>query len=87
MPLVVPGINAPLSNNSNGNNRDEWLTKLVGKKLTDESTSNELFFAKKDLPASHRVVKPGDMTTMDFRPDRLNIHVDDDGTVRDVKFG
>ena len=42
MPLVVPGINVPLTNhNNNNNNRNEWLTKLVGKKLT-ESTSDEL---------------------------------------------
>lgn len=27
-------------------------------------------FAKKDLPQSHRVVKEGDMTTMDHNPDR-----------------
>lgn len=28
-------------------------------------------FAKKDLPQTHRVVKQGDMTTMDHNPDRL----------------
>ncbi|KAL1977001.1 hypothetical protein VTN31DRAFT_3283 [Thermomyces dupontii] len=87
MPLVVPGINVPLTNNNNNNNnRNEWLTKLVGKKLT-ESTSDELFFAKKDLPASHRIVKRGEVTTKDFRSDRLNVYIDDDGTIRDVHFG
>jgi hypothetical protein len=65
MPLVVPGINS----NSNNNN-DSWMTKLMGKKLSD-STSNETSFAKKDLPQNHRVVDAdGGMMTMDHNPDR-----------------
>ncbi|TPX73233.1 hypothetical protein CcCBS67573_g05485 [Chytriomyces confervae] len=27
------------------------------------------------LPSFHRIVTPGSMQTMDFRPDRTNIHV------------
>ena len=30
MPLVVPGINS-----TGGGNKDEWKSKLLGKKLTD----------------------------------------------------
>jgi len=30
-------------------------------------------FAKKDLPESHRVLKPGDMKTMDHNPDRYKV--------------
>ncbi|KAL3449495.1 hypothetical protein BJX65DRAFT_272420 [Aspergillus insuetus] len=81
MPLVVPGIT---SNSSGG--KDEWLNKLVGKKIT-ESSSNETCFAKKDLPETHRIVKPGEFTTMDHRPDRLNIHLDENDNVRDVNYG
>lgn len=44
-------------------------------------------FAKQDLPQQHRVLQPDSMKTMDYRPERLNIHVDEEGTVRDVKFG
>ena len=44
-------------------------------------------FAKQDLPKEHRVLEPGSMKTMDFKPDRLNIHVGEDGTVQNVKFG
>jgi hypothetical protein len=44
-------------------------------------------FAKNDLPKEHRVLKPDSMSTMDFKPDRLNIHVDDDGTVKKVSQG
>ncbi|KAL1961627.1 hypothetical protein VTN77DRAFT_1377 [Rasamsonia byssochlamydoides] len=85
MPLVVPGINSSMGNNNN-NSRSEWINKLLGKKLT-ESTTDVNCFAKKDLPPLHRVLKRGDVTTMDYQPDRLNIHVDDDGTIRDVRYG
>ncbi|KAJ5370342.1 uncharacterized protein N7496_006434 [Penicillium cataractarum] len=88
MPLVVPGIN------SNMGDKSEWVNKLMGKKISD-SGSDELVppevsrhsFAKKDLPQSHRVLKPDDMKTMDHNPDRLNVHLDHDGTVRDVTYG
>ncbi|RAL00354.1 uncharacterized protein BO80DRAFT_383699 [Aspergillus ibericus CBS 121593] len=81
MPLVVPGIN-----NAPGPNQEEWLNKLAGKKLTESSESDVTTFAKKDLPQSHRVIKPGDMATMDFNPDRMNIHVDEAGIVKNVTF-
>lgn len=44
-------------------------------------------FAKTDLPKEHRVLKPDSMSTMDFKPERLNIHVDEDGTVKKVNHG
>ena len=44
-------------------------------------------FAKEDLPKEHRVVNDDSMMTMDHNPKRMNVHTDDDGTVRDVKFG
>ncbi|PYI03292.1 hypothetical protein BO78DRAFT_323136 [Aspergillus sclerotiicarbonarius CBS 121057] len=79
MPLVVPGINS-----APGPNHEEWLHKLAGKKITESSDSDS--FAKKDLPAGHRVIKPGDAVTMDFRPERLNVHVNDEGIVQDISF-
>jgi len=80
MPLVVPGITGGPDKNS------DWMTKLMGKKLTD-STSDHSSFSKKELPANHRVVEGDSMMTMDHNPDRLNVHVDKDGTIRKVKFG
>ncbi|KAF2762033.1 hypothetical protein EJ05DRAFT_507628 [Pseudovirgaria hyperparasitica] len=80
MPLVVPGLNSKDSSSSS-----DWQTKLMGKKIGE--TSNETTFAKKDLPETHRVVKEGDMMTMDHNPDRLNIHVGEDNTVRKVTHG
>ncbi|KAF2842292.1 hypothetical protein M501DRAFT_1013645 [Patellaria atrata CBS 101060] len=80
MPLVVPGLM--------GTNKDDstkWENELIGKQLGDQT--NETTFAKKDLPKEHRVVREGDMMTMDHKPDRLNIHVGEDGTVTNVKYG
>ena len=44
-------------------------------------------FCKKDLPEQSRVIKPGSMVTKDFNPDRLNIHVNEEGTVTHVQQG
>ncbi|OAK98729.1 hypothetical protein IQ06DRAFT_278242 [Phaeosphaeriaceae sp. SRC1lsM3a] len=82
MPLVVPGLMSKDGNSSGG---DDWLSKLAGKKIGEQH--NETTFAKTDLPKEHRILKPDSMKTMDFKPDRLNIHVTDDGTVEKVSQG
>ncbi|KAJ5329311.1 hypothetical protein N7452_009701 [Penicillium brevicompactum] len=79
MPLVVPGINSSMGDKS------DWVNKLMGKTIGDNS--NETSFAKQDLSQSHRVLKPGDMKTMDHDPNRLNIHVNEEGAVHDVNYG
>ncbi|KAJ5827438.1 hypothetical protein N7447_004201 [Penicillium robsamsonii] len=79
MPLVVPGINSSMGD------KPEWINKLMGKTISD--TSNETSFAKKDLPKSHRILKPGDAQTEDYIPNRLNVYVNGDGTVHDVNYG
>ncbi|EXJ85901.1 hypothetical protein A1O1_06270 [Capronia coronata CBS 617.96] len=83
MPLVVPGINS--KDSGSGSGTDSWMTKLMGKTLADKS--DETSFAKKDLPQNHRVVEEGGFLTMDHNPDRLNVHVDKDGTVKKVTKG
>ncbi|KXG45600.1 Proteinase inhibitor I78 [Penicillium griseofulvum] len=65
--------------------KPEWINKLMGKTISD--TTNETCFAKKDLPPSHRILKPGYAQTEDYKPERLNVYVNDDGTVHDVNFG
>ncbi|KAK1585674.1 uncharacterized protein LY79DRAFT_558059 [Colletotrichum navitas] len=82
MPLVVPGIN----NESSGDKTEEWTNKLVGKKLHEEE-SNETTFCKRDLPEKTRVIEPGMMVTKDFVPNRLNVHIKEDGTVSHVHHG
>ncbi|PKS06697.1 hypothetical protein jhhlp_006771 [Lomentospora prolificans] len=81
MPLVVPGVMTGSSDKA-----DEWMQKLMGKTLSDD-TSNETCFCKKDLPEQCRVIKPGQMVTKDHKPDRLNIQVKEDGTVEHVHYG
>lgn len=39
------------------------------------------------LPRPHRVYGLGDPVTMDYRPDRLNIVVGEDGVITEVKCG
>ncbi len=34
-----------------------------------------------ELPATTRVVQPGMALTQDYRPDRLNVSIDDDGKI------
>ncbi|KAM5354468.1 hypothetical protein ACJ41O_001115 [Fusarium nematophilum] len=80
MPLVVPGIN------STTGDADEWQNKLVGKKLSDDASS-ETVFCKRDLPEETRVIEPGMMVTKDFKENRLNVHLKDDGTVSHVVKG
>jgi len=77
MPLVVPGINS-----NDGSKTDDWMNKLVGKKIGD--SHDETTFAKTDLPEQHRIIKPGQMVTKDFNENRLNVHVKEDGTVSHV---
>ncbi|KAF1915088.1 hypothetical protein BDU57DRAFT_517884 [Ampelomyces quisqualis] len=83
MPLVVPGLMSKDASSSSSS--DDWLSKLAGKKIGEQH--DETTFAKTDLPQEHRVLKPDDMKTMDFKPDRLNIHVGDDGVVKEVTKG
>jgi len=80
MPLVIPGIQ-----NTDGGSSDDWQNKLMGKKLGD--TNDNTTFAKQDLPKEHRVLGPDSMSTMDHKPERLNVHVDEQGTVTNVRYG
>lgn len=81
MPLVVPGINSGGDNSKT----EEWMNKLVGKKLTDGTSDSTVgyacssdevnadevqSFAKQDLPKETRVIEPGMMVTKDFKPER-----------------
>ncbi|KAL8815885.1 MAG: hypothetical protein Q9223_005024 [Gallowayella weberi] len=84
MPLIVPGL-SPASTSAD-TAQQEWMTKLMGKKITDSGSSNNLAFAKTELPKEHRIVEPGAMLSQDHNPDRLNVHLAEDGTVRHVDF-
>ncbi|KAL1958575.1 hypothetical protein VTO42DRAFT_4172 [Malbranchea cinnamomea] len=78
MPLVIPDIS--------NDEKAAWADRLLGKKIT-EDTTDQMCFAKKDLPQGHRIIQPGHVMTMDFNPNRLNIYVDENNTVTKVKHG
>ena len=44
-------------------------------------------FCKKDLPEKCRVIGPNSVITMEFRTDRLNVYVMEDGVVSRVNYG
>lgn len=51
----------------------------------DEASFSQL---KSDSGAQQvRVLRPGDIATMDHRPDRLNIHLDDQDNVEELRCG
>lgn len=78
MPLVDP-----VTNSAGGDKTAQWQNKLVGKKLGD--SSDAVTFAKADLPKETRVIEPGSMVTKDFKSERLNVHLGEDGTVTHVE--
>lgn len=51
---------------------------LIGKSVNEVDLSEV---------SSKRIIKPGMMVTMDYRTDRLNIHVDDQGVITSVRWG
>ena len=81
MPLVIPGITSAPKDRA-----EEWQNKLVGKTLSD-SESNETVFCKRDLPEETRIIEPGMMVTKEFKENRLNVHLKEDGTVSHVIHG
>ncbi|KAK9315896.1 hypothetical protein V1522DRAFT_404942 [Lipomyces starkeyi] len=73
------GYNDPLAK--------QWHEKLVGKKIVETGDANDRQFPKTQLPDASRVIRPGSLVTMDFRPERINVTVDNDGTVLHVRTG
>ncbi|KAJ6259048.1 hypothetical protein Dda_5944 [Drechslerella dactyloides] len=70
--------------------KEEWKSKLVGKKIVDDHSNDEGVFCKRDLPQgtqAHRVIPPGAMVTKDYQASRLNVHVDDDARCTHITFG
>jgi len=65
---------------------------LSGYQCNAEDMSHLVGFAEQDvvlesLPGPVRVLRPGAVATMDMRPDRINLHVDDEGTIHRVSCG
>lgn len=61
MPLVVPGVTTQQS----GDKTEEWMNKLVGKKLSEEDASNETvsqYLVKTDNPCNGAQETSGELT-------------------------
>ncbi|KAF3291067.1 hypothetical protein TWF970_000315 [Orbilia oligospora] len=70
--------------------QQQWKDKLIGKKIVDSPSDHPEHFCSQDLPQgpqAHRVIPPGSMVTKDFRPSRMNVHVDDEGNCTHINFG
>ncbi|KAI9331392.1 hypothetical protein BD770DRAFT_403531 [Pilaira anomala] len=78
-------------NNKNSGDCDGWRDKLFGKVILNDDEQTGLaadeYIRKKDLPQPNRILPPNSIMTMDYRPDRLNIHVDHTMRVTSVNQG
>lgn len=102
MPLVVPGINSTSGDKAEEWQNKLVGKKLSDEETSTETVccprimlrvykhaanADEQVFAKRDLPQETRIIEPGMMVTKDFKEDRLNVHLKDDGTVSHVVKG
>jgi hypothetical protein len=62
-------------------NDTDWVTAYDGLPL------QEVLDRAETEGRPTRVLRPGDAMTMDYRPDRLNIYLDDDGSLVEVRAG
>ncbi|ORZ03021.1 hypothetical protein BCR43DRAFT_482592 [Syncephalastrum racemosum] len=91
LPFSMANLNIFRPPQSNQPDCDGWAQKLVGKTLIrnneESSLSGDQIFHTKDLPRNHRVLPPGGVMTMDYRPERLNVYVDENNKVKSVGLG
>ncbi|CEG80156.1 hypothetical protein RMATCC62417_14530 [Rhizopus microsporus] len=74
-----------------GNEQNQWHEKLVGKYIVEDDAPTTLsegeYVRVKDLPKPNRVLFANSIITMDYRTERLNVHVDDNMKVKGVSYG
>lgn len=63
---------------------DQAQRRFIGTKFREQ---DRMALQHETGAPTARVLRPGDAATMDFRPDRLNILVDDDGQVAGLRCG
>jgi hypothetical protein len=101
MPLVVPGLMGNSGDKTDEwtnklvgkklseqeSNETVRACRPLPLESPDTDSGNSQTFCKRDLPQETRVIEPGQVVTKDFKPDRLNIHLKEDGTVSHVQHG
>ncbi|KAI8078957.1 uncharacterized protein B0P05DRAFT_541838 [Gilbertella persicaria] len=72
-------------------NSEEWEKKLLGKTIIEEDTQialdSDQVVRTTELPQGHRILPPGKPQTRDFRPERLNVFVDENNKITRAYFG
>jgi hypothetical protein len=81
---VPPGEDVPEIGDPRYQCNAEGLGDLVGRQATQELGADAL---RRSNSRSLRWIRPGDAVTMDYRPDRLNIHLDARGRVERFNCG
>ncbi len=67
---------------------DECGAGKLGSYLGQPATGDTLAKVRQTIGHDRiRTINPGDAVTMDFRPDRLNIEVGDDGRIKRLRCG
>lgn len=84
-PTVTPNI----SNNEQATACDLGAIQYaIGEPFDDANGAHLQKQLQSDSSARQvRVLRPGDMATMDHRPDRLNIHLDDQDVIEALRCG
>lgn len=63
-------------------------SELIDSRAPDSKQSDKQTEVRhSELPEGTRVIGPDTMVTMDYRPDRWNLHVDENNVVKKVKQG
>lgn len=63
-------------------------SQMIGLRYqSGQSACNEMVVTKEMLPENHRVLPKGSIWTMDYQPERMNVHLDEGDRVKKVTFG
>lgn len=74
----------PMKQQSPGECNVTAVWKYIGEEYR---AAHEQILANESGAQRIRVVRPGESYTMDYRPERLSIHLDDEGKIRELSCG
>lgn len=62
-------------------------SRYIGKRIVREGSDPQSDIVEEELPPNIRAIFPDTMVTKDYRPDRLNLYVDELGYVYKQEYG
>ncbi|KAI8870118.1 hypothetical protein GQ42DRAFT_155609 [Ramicandelaber brevisporus] len=80
-------LGRPLSSSVGSGQTNRQRTTASSDTAASDSGSNLKPVGTDELPKSHRIIKPGGLVTMDYRSNRLNVHVNKDGVISSLHYG